>query len=217
MSPQLVQKTAEYVKIKLAGEPTGHDWFHVERVWKMAKRLQIEVGGDLEIIELAALLHDLGDYGNPDEFDEGKGSLMLNGMMDILEIEEVMKKKIIQIINESQFKGSDTKPASTVEGRVIQDAAWLDAIGAVGIARVFATGGFIKRTLHDPHKRIRRKLTKEIYKSHKNDGTSFNSFFEKILKLPKLMNTETGRRIAERRADFLQHFIDLPTDKICPA
>jgi len=208
MQEKLIEKTADYVKIKLGQEPTGHDWHHVERVLKMAKLLQIEEGGNLEIIQLAALLHDLGDYDNPEDFDEGKGSLVLNGMMDILEIEEPMKRKIIQIINESQYHGNDTEPASTIEGRIIQDAAGLDALGAIGIARTFATGGFIKRMLHDPHRRVRRKLTKQMYKNHKKEGTSLNSFYEKALKLPKFMNTETARRIAERRADFIQHFID---------
>ncbi len=208
MQKNLIEKTAEYVKIKLAQEPTGHDWYHVERVWKMAKLLQIEEGGDLELIQLSALLHDLGDYDNPEDFDEEKGSLVLNGMMDVLEIDELMKKKIITIIHESQYIGNDTKPAATTEGKIIQDAAWLDALGAIGIARTFATGGFIRRMLHDPHRPLRRKLARETYKNHKKNSTSIDSFYEKALKLPKLMNTPTARRIAERRADFIQHFID---------
>lgn len=205
---KIVEKTAEYVKLKLANEPTGHDWYHVERVWKIAKKLQIEEGGELMLVELSALLHDLGDYDDPDVFNEEKGSLVLNGMMDILEIEEPLKKKIIQIINESQYNGSDTKPASTVEGRIIQDAAWLDALGAIGVARIFATGGYLKRMMHDPSRHPRRKLTKQSLKNNRKEGTSINYFYEKILRLPKLMNTATGRRTAERRVDFTQRFVE---------
>jgi len=203
----LVQQTAAYVKTKLLNEPTGHDWYHIERVWKMAKRIQKQEGGDLELIELAALLHDLGDYKQY-EFNELKGSLILRGMMDVLGIEKEMEEKIIKIIDESQFNGNETKVPSTLEGKIIQDADWLEALGAIGIARTFATGGYIHRIIHDPKRKPRRKMSKRDYQMRKQEGTSVNYFYEKAFKLPKIMNTKTGREIAMKREHFLKNYLD---------
>jgi len=206
MPSELIQKTADYVKLKLYSEPTGHDWFHVERVWKMAKLLQSEEGGDLELVELAALLHDLGDYKQYG-FNENKGTLVLHGMMDILDIDEGWQVKILTIIDEAQYKGTETKSPETIEGKIIQDADWLDALGAVGIGRTFATGGRIGRVMYDPHRKPRINLSKDDYLHRKTEGTSLNYFYEKILKLPDLMNTKTARRIAEERAKFIEEYI----------
>lgn len=207
MSKELVQKAAKYVKNKLLGEPTGHDWYHVLRVWQMARKLQEEEGGDLELIELSALMHELAD--DPVfEFNPQKGPLMLSGMMDVLEIEEDTKKKIIGIIKEVQYEGENTKQPTTLEARIIRDANWLDDLGALGIARVFATGGNIKRMLHDPNRPMRKRLSTGSARSTKREGTSLNYFYEKMLRLPKLMSTATAREIAERRARYIQQFID---------
>ncbi|SRR3989339_1298201 len=207
MTSDLIKRAAEYVKLQLSGEATGHDWHHVVRVWKMSRRLQVEEGGDLELIELASLMHDLGD-NHLYEFDEKKGSLILHGMMDVLEIEEDLQEKIIKIANELHYHGDMTKPASTLEGKIVQDADWLDALGALGIARVFATGGRIKRVLYDPSVHRRVRFTARDYQEKKTEGTSFNYFYEKALKLPKMMNTKTARQIAEKRAKYLESFIE---------
>jgi len=204
---ELIKKTAEYVKKKLTNDPTGHDWYHIERVLRMAKRLQAEEGGDLKLIELAVLLHDLGDYKQY-EFDELKGIMVLRGMMDILEIETDLQEKIIKIVDEAQYKGDATVVPQTLEGKIIQDADWLDAMGAVGIARTFSTGGRIKRVIYDPKRKPRKKLSKEDYQRRKTDGTSINYFYEKVLKLPKMMNTKTARDIAEKRAKFIENYIE---------
>lgn len=203
----LVQQTAAYVKAKLSNEATGHDWYHIERVWKMAKKLHKEEGGNLELIELTCLLHDLGDYKQY-EFNEIKGSLVLRGMMDVLGIEKDLEEKIIKIIDESQFNGNETKVPSTLEGKIVQDADWLDALGAIGIARTFATGGYIRRMIHDPKRKPRRKMSKKDYQLRKQEGTSINYFYEKAIKLPKMMNTKTGRAIAMKREQFLRNYID---------
>lgn len=203
----LIRKTIEYVKVKLKDEPTGHDWYHTERVWKLAKRLQEEEGGDKEVIELAALLHDLGDYKKY-AYNEIKGSFVLLGMMDVLGIEEEQKEQIAKIIEEAQFVGDDTKPPSTIEGKIVQDADWLDALGAVGIARTFATGGKIGRILHDPNRKPRARLSKKEYQTKKTAGTSVNYFYEKTLKLPKMMNTATGKELARKRAKCLRDFLE---------
>ena len=131
---ELVKKTAEYVKKKLTGEPTGHDWYHVRRVWTVAEKLQKIEGGNKELIEMAALLHDLGDY----KFyglSEVKGNLVLRGMMGVLEIENEMQDKILKIIEESQYKGEETKIPSSIEGKIIQDADWLDSFTTIERAR----------------------------------------------------------------------------------
>jgi len=203
----LIKKTAEFVRLKLQDEHSGHDWFHAERVWKLAKQLQEEEGGDREIIELSALLHDLGDYKKY-EFNEIKGTFVLRGMMDVLGIEEDAKEQILQVIEEAQFVGDDTKTPSTIEAKIVQDADYLDALGAIGIARTFATGGKIGRMLHDPNRKPRIRLNKKDYQTKKTAGTSINYFYEKVLKLPKMMNTKTGKELAKERVECVKDFLD---------
>lgn len=203
----LLEKTAAYVKAKMLDEYTGHDWYHIERVWRTAKQIQAVEGGDLGVIELAALLHDLGDYKQY-AFNEVKGSFVLRGMMDVLEIEEDLKERLVKIIDEAQYAGEATKKPISLEGKILQDADWLDAIGAIGIGRTFATGGFIKRVLHDPQKKPRENMGRGEYQFRKQEGTSFNYFYEKILKLPGMMNTVTAKAMAERRAKFVSEFLE---------
>jgi uncharacterized protein len=207
MPSDLIKKTTDYVRLKLYNEHTGHDWYHVERVLNIARKLQETEGGDLEDIELSVLLHDLGDYKKYN-FNEKKGNLALGAMMDVLDIEEEKQKKIVKIIYEAEYKGDATKPPSTIEGKILQDADNLDALGAIGIARTFATGGFLKRMMHDPKRKVRHKLNKEDFQLRKQEGTSLNYFYEKILKLPSMMNTKKAKIIAEKRAKFIKLFIE---------
>jgi uncharacterized protein len=191
----------------LSGEPTGHDWFHVERVWKTALKLHEQEGGDKELIELSSLLHDLGDY----KFyglSEIKGNLVLRGMMEVMEIESVLQEKIMKIISESQYKGDETKTPSTIEGKIIQDADWLDALGAIGVARTLATGGNIGRMIYDPNIKPRQRLSRRDYQMKKTESTSVNYFYEKTLKLPDMMNTETGKKKAQKRIKFVKFFLE---------
>lgn len=207
MSTELVKKTIHFVRKQLANEPTGHDWPHCERVWNTAKKIQAVEGGDLELVELAALLHDLGDYKSLD-FDENKGVLVLRGMMDVLEIPKDIQKKIVAIVDESMFLGDDTKVPKTLEGKIIQDADWLDNFGAIGIARTFATGGRIKRVIHDPDRRVRKRMPRTVYLHKKIEGSSINFFYEKVLKLPEMLNTETARKLAKKRVEFTKIYLD---------
>jgi len=202
---ELVKKTANYVRMKLYHEPTGHDWYHVERVLKMARYLQSKEGGDLHLVELAALLHDVGDEKN-NEYNM-KGALILRGMMEVLDIEEDLQEKILVIINDSQYRGSGTKKPYSLEGQIIQDADFLDLMGAIGIARIFATGGSIGRMIYDPFKKPRHKLSLNDYLHKKTDGTSINYFTEKVLVLPKMLNTDSAKKIAERRIKFLENYL----------
>ena len=207
MPGSLVKKTTEYVRKKLYTDPCGQDWYHTQRVWKIATQLQALEGGNLLLIELAALLHDVGDYKHYD-FNETKGSLALKATMDILEIEPDMQRKVIASIEEAQFNGDDTQVPSTIEGKIVQDAEWLDALGAIGIARTFAEGASIGRIIHDPKRTARKKMSKHDYQKRKREGTSINHFYEKVLKLPNMMNTGSAKLIAERRAEFIRHFLD---------
>ncbi len=203
---QLVRRVAKYVKSQLCKEHTGHDWYHAGRVIKNARILQREEGGDLMLIELSALLHDLGDYKKYD-FNETKGNFALDAMMDILEINRHLQEDIMSIVIKSQYKGNETKTPNSIEGRIIQDADWLETLGAIGIARAFATGGQARRMLYDPTIKPRANLSKLDHQRKKTSGTSINYFFEKSLKLPNMMNTPTGKKIARHRVKFLKFYI----------
>ncbi|KKP59391.1 MAG: Metal dependent phosphohydrolase [Candidatus Magasanikbacteria bacterium GW2011_GWC2_34_16] len=207
MSQELVKKTADYVKHHLGIGATGHDWFHIERVWRMAKKLQAKEGGDLENVELIALLHDLGDSQERLEFIKNQSDLILHGMMDILGFEPAKQELIIKAVDEIQYRGTETKTPTTLEAKIVQDADWLDAVGVVGIARTFATGGRIKRVFHDPKRKPRRSLTEDDYLNRKLQGTSFNYFYEKVLRLPKMMNTKTAKITADERIKYLENFL----------
>ncbi len=206
MTASLVQKTAAYVAKILSTDGSGQDWYHTERVLATARQLQALEGGNCQLIELAALLHDVGDYKHYD-FNETKGKLVLRATMDILEIDQEMQQQLIRIIDEGEYKGEQTKIPSTIEGKIIQDADWLDSLGALGIARVFANGCSVQRPIHDPKRKIRKHLTHQDLKMKKKEGTSFNYFYEKALKLPTMMNTAPARKIAEDRAVFIEQFL----------
>ena len=203
----LVKKTAEYVRKKLSNDHYGQDWFHTQRVWRMATQLQTLEGGNLQLIELAALLHDVGDYKHYD-FNEKKGSFALRATMDILDIDTELQQKILETIQESEYKADETKCPATIEGKILQDAKWLDCLGAIGVARTFAEGGSMQRVIHDPSRKVRKKLTKKDYQERKREGTSINHFYEKILKLPDMINTGAAKEVARRRLAFIEHFLD---------
>ncbi len=202
----LIDKTAAYVKAKLYNEASGHDWYHVERVWKMAKKLQAVEGGDLELIELAALLHNLGDH-NFYKFNEKKGSLILFGMMDIIGIEEPLKAQIIMVVAESKYAGVETKQPRTLEGKIVQDANFLDTLGAIGVARHFASGGYHGRLIYDPAVKVRNKLTRHAYEQQKDRGTSINNFYEKAFQVAELMNTGTAKELANQKVVYIKEFV----------
>lgn len=203
---EFLDKVSNYVKIKLLNEPTGRDWYHVDRVRRMSRVLQAEEGGNLFLIELAGLLHDVGDY-KKHGLNELKGNLVLDAIMDILEIDNEIQTMVMRIVSESQYNGIETKSPGSIEGKIIQDADWLECIGAIGIARSFAIGNDFGRPIYDPNRQPRPVLNRIDYQKKKFEGTSFNYFYEKSLKLPAMMNTKTGKRIAIARAKFLEEYI----------
>lgn len=196
--------TAEHVKGTLAGESSGHDWFHVERVWKMALRLAENEGADRFIVELAALLHDIADWKFSG--DEAAGPREARAWLESVGVDSATVDHVCDIIARLSFKGAgvpDSMP--TKEGMVVQDADRLDALGAIGIARAFAYGGHKNRELYNPSITPTVHQSFEQYKG--SNGTTVNHFYEKLLLLKHRMNTQTAKQIAEQRHAFMEEFL----------
>ena len=203
----LLERAEEKVKAFLQEDSSGHDWWHIHRVVQLALRLSANYPeANKEVVHLAALMHDVGDYklhnGNEDKAKE-----FLHQMLDELQCPAQMRTLVLQIIDEMSFRGGINKtPPSTVEGKIVQDADRLDAIGAIGIGRAFAFGGANQRLMYDPNIEIQEFKTAQAYKEAK--GTTVNHFYEKLLKLSKGMNTEIAQQIANERHAYMQQFVD---------
>jgi len=202
---EIVFETAEYIKKEFSNEATGHDWWHIYRVWKDSCELAKTEDCDLFVVEMAALLHDLSDFKFNEE-SEGKAKIVdwLNDqVVDKAEIE-----KILEVVEDISFKGAGSEAKiRSKEAAVVQDADRLDAIGAVGIARVFAYGGKVDRPLYDPNIKPIEHKDFEDYKKHGNNS-SVNHFYEKLLLIKDRMNTESAKRIAEGRHKFMEQFLE---------
>lgn len=204
----IVEKTAEYVRRRLENEGSGHDWEHTRRIWHMARRLQAVEGGNLELIELASLLHCAAEHDLKKFSNENMRTLTMQGVLDVLNISDDYKKEITDIAQQCRFAGDDTLKPGSLEGKIVQDADWLEGLGAIGIARGFAAGGYLGRKMHDPAALPVAHLTKKEYLERKRTGTSVNYFFEKSLQLVKFLNTETAKRVAEKRINYLNNFLE---------
>lgn len=190
MNQKEILKSAQtLIKNQFSGETTGHDYYHIERVVKVAGRIAKEENADLFLVELAAWLHDLGDYKLNDGID--KSEELISEFLIELNLPQEIISKTIEIVSQVSFSKGNS-PA-TVEAKIVQDADRLDAIGAIGIARCFAYGGSKHR---------------EIYNPENPDETSIQHFYDKLLKLKDLMNTETAKKIAEQRHQFLEEFLE---------
>jgi len=200
----VIAEAEEYVRGKLAGDFSGHDWQHIERVRRSALAIAQEEGADLFVCELAALLHDAADEKL---VDDAEGALKeIRGWLLARAVPEPMADHVLEIISTMSFKGGSNPPMRTPEGKVVQDADRLDALGAIGISRVFAYSGAKRRPIHDPAVKPRESMTPEEYRS--GNDTAINHFYEKLLKLKDLMNTETARRLAEGRHAFMERFLE---------
>jgi uncharacterized protein len=201
---ETIQKTAEYVKQEMSGESTGHDWHHVYRVWKNAVHIGQEEGGlDMFVVQMAALLHDLEDEKITGTDDKSK----TKEWMDECGLESAVQEQVLYIIGNMSFKDNIGKRQElSKEGQVVQDADRLDAIGAIGIARAFAYGGKKGRPLYDPDDKPKEHMTKAHYLS--SGGNTISHFYEKLLTLKDLLNTDAGRRIAEGRHQFMEEYLD---------
>ncbi len=203
---EILNNTVEIVKQKLKDAEAGHDWFHIERVWKNAKKIAQTENCDIFIVEIAALLHDIADS----KFNDGNeeiGPETAKNILESLNLDEETIDNIVQIIRNISFKGGHKySDFNSVELQIVQDADRLDAIGAIGIARAFNYGGFKNRTLYDPEIKPDLNMTKEAYK--KSAAPTINHFYEKLLLLKDLMNTESGKKLAEERHLFMEQFLD---------
>ena len=186
---QVLISTQKFIQNQFSGETTGHDFYHIERVVKMARKIAAEENADLFLVELAAWLHDVGDYKLNDGID--KSQELISEFLIELNLPQEIISKTIEIVSQVSFSKGNS-PA-TVEAKIVQDADRLDAIGAIGIARCFAYGGSKHR---------------EIYNPENPNETSIQHFYDKLLKLKDLMNTETAKKIAEERHQFLEEFLE---------
>ena len=198
--------TINFVKEKLEGAEAGHDWFHIERVWKLSKKIAEKEGGNLEVIELSALLHDIADP----KFHNGDETLALKISQNFLEeihVDAELIEQVLFVIKNISFKNRAEAPENPpLELQIVQDADRLDAIGAIGIARTFNFGGFKNNLMYHPEIKPNLGMNKEEYK--KSNGTTINHFYEKLLLLKDLMNTETAKKIASERHGFMLQFLD---------
>lgn len=203
----IVEKTISFVKEVHSHAEGGHDWYHIERVWKMARYIRQEEGeGDLLTIELAALLHDISDP-KFNGGDEEKGSQLAFQFLLKHHVDMEHAEHIGTIIKHLSFKGGFPQDRiKSIEFQIVQDADRLDAIGAIGIARAFNYGGFKNRPIHDPSKPLQEYKDSKAY--HKSDAPTINHFYEKLLKLKDLMSTGTGKRIGLERHNYMLRFLE---------
>ncbi len=202
----IIQKTTDYVKDTLMGESSGHDWWHVFRVWKIATNICKVENADLLIVELSALLHDIGDW----KFYDGDvfvGPRMAKEWLSQFDMDEDIINKIAFIISNMSSRSLIEDTADLcLEGKIVQDADRLDAMGAMGIARTFAYGGKKSKVLYDP--RIKPQKFKTFTDYINNTSPSINHFYEKLLLLKNEMHTDFAKKLAIGRHDFLEQFLD---------
>lgn len=201
----LISKTITFVKQQLEGAEGGHDWFHIERVYKNAILIMQSETCDETIVKLGALLHDIADskfHGG----DETIGPKTARTFLQSLNVEEEIIVHVLNIIENISFKGGNfEKKFHSKELQIVQDADRLDAIGAIGIARAFNYGGFKNRALYNPDIAPNLHMSKAEYKS--NEAPTLNHFYEKLLLLKDKMNTETGKQIALERHRYMETFL----------
>ena len=201
----VVKKTAEFVKKSMIGEGSGHDWWHIYRVWQMAKTIAKKEKADMFVVELGALLHDIADYkfhNGDEEIGPKKTSEWLNG----LGVDGECVDKVAEIVRNISFRGARVKHnIRTLEGKIVYDADKLDAMGAIGIARTFAFGGFMKREIYDPNVKPHFHKTFEEYKN--GESHTINHFYEKLLLLKNFMHTKTAKKIAKGRHRYLKDYL----------
>ncbi len=203
MQKEIIDRAAAYVKEKFENEYSGHDWFHTLRVFRTATRIAEAEGADVETVQLAALLHDVDDRKLSPETHADKANS--RSFLSANNVEESKISEICRIIGEVSFVGTDSVVPTTLEGECVQDADRLDAIGAIGIARAFAYGGNHNRLMYHPDIAPNPNMSKEEYV--KSNSTTVNHFYEKLLKLTDMMNTDTAKLIAKERDSYMKDFI----------
>lgn len=205
----IVEETITFVKDTLKNAEGGHDWFHIQRVYNNALFIAKNEEADTLVVSLGALLHDIADAKFHDG-DEKLGPRMATDFLTSLNVPNKTIDHVVKIIENISFKnslkGNNKNPFSSKELKIVQDADRLDAIGAIGIARAFNYGGFKNRPLYNPEIAPKLDLTKEEYK--KSVAPTINHFYEKLLLLKEKMNTETGKKLAEQRHQYMLDFLE---------
>ena len=200
----IINNCIKYVEELFKNEYSGHDFFHTLRVYKLAKTIALKENANSFIVELASLLHDVDDVKispNTHQNKDNARKFLIDNDVDYKTIE-----LIVEIIDQVSFKGTDTVTPKTIEGKCVQDADRLDAIGAIGIARTFQFGGSHNRVMYDPNILHKLEMTETEYRNHVS--TTVNHFYEKLFKLKDMMNTKTAMNIAIERHNFMEEYID---------
>ncbi len=205
-SSEIIESTIVFVKKTLKNAEGGHDWFHTERVFKNAVLIAKDENVDPLVTGLGALLHDIAD-SKFHHGDETVGPKVAKNFLEDLGVKKEIIDHVVLIIENISFKGGNTDQIfKSRELDVIQDADRLDALGAIGIARCFNYGGFKNRPLYDPDVLPNLTMTKEEYKN--STAPTINHFYEKLLLLKDLMNTKSGKQMAQQRHTFMTQFLD---------
>lgn len=204
----MIDNSIEYIKAIFSKDSSGHDYYHTIRVYNLATEIAKQENADINIVQLAALLHDVDDIKlSPETYESKKNAV---DFMRTNGVDEKVIDVVCKIIDEVSFAGTDSVVPGTIEGKCVQDADRMDAIGAIGIARTFAYGGSRGRKIHDPDIKPVMDMSKIEY-CQNNNSTSINHFYEKLLLLKDMLNTTTAKKLAEHRQvvmeDFLEEFM----------
>ena len=195
----------EFIKGIFSGDSSGHDYYHTIRVYKLATNIAKQENADVKTVQLAALLHDVDDIKlSPDTYVTKKNAV---DFMTINKIDGKRIEAVCKIIDEVSFAGADSVVPDTIEGKCVQDADRLDAIGAIGIARTFAYGGSRGRKIYDPEIKPKIGMNKDEYQKNQN-APSVNHFYEKLFLLKDMMNTAEGKKLAEHRHKVMEKFLE---------
>ena len=200
---QIIENCIDFVKNYFKNDSSGHDYYHTMRVHTIAKQIAEKEKADVNIVMLSALLHDVDDIKISPSTNANKDNarrFLVDNKVDEKTIEI-----ICNIINEVSYKGVETTPSITLEGRIVQDADRLDALGAIGIARAFAYGGNKNRKMYDPNEKPKLNMTENEYRNH--ISTTINHFYEKLFNLKDIMNTETAKKMALEREEYMKEFV----------
>lgn len=203
---ELIEKTINFVQNELKNAEGGHDWFHIERVYRSAMKIAEEEKADKLVVALGALLHDIADYKFHNG-DESVGPIKARLFLEEMNLSENLIIHVVRIIENTSFKGGNFNSTfHSKELDVVQDADRLDAIGAIGIARTFNYGGYKNRPLYNPSIPPNLNMTVEEYKN--TTAPTINHFYEKLFLLKDLMNTKTGKKMAVERHEFMEQFLN---------
>ena len=206
MNNDIIASIKEKIKSQFETDSSGHDWFHIERVWSLAKQIAIKENADVFVTELGALLHDIADHKFVDHFEEESIKRTTEILSSYAEVTPEILDKVIHIVLHCSFKGGvEENKMDSLEGKIVQDADKLDAIGAIGIARTFAFVGKFGSLLYHPDIKPINHTSLESY--HKNRSHTINHFYEKLLLLKDLIHTESAKEIATERHEFMELFL----------